>query len=45
MAKAQEALNILLPDTLKTEKHRGLDDSKMEAALIYDLQKRAVISI
>ena len=42
-AKAQEAWDILFPDTLKIEKHRGLDDSKMEAAIIYELYKRGVI--
>ena len=42
-AKAQEAWDILFPETPKIEKHRGLDDSKMEAAIIYELHKRAVI--
>ena len=42
-AKAQEAWDILFPDTPKIEQHRGLDDSKMEAAIIYDLHKKGVI--
>lgn len=43
-AKAQEAWDILFPETPKIEKHRGLDDSKMEAAIIYELHKREVIN-
>ena len=38
--KAQEAWDILFPDTPKIEQHRGLDDSMMEAAIIYELYKR-----
>ena len=38
--KAQEAWDILFPDTPKMEEHRGLDDSRMEAAIIYELFKR-----
>jgi DNA polymerase III epsilon subunit-like protein len=38
--KAQEAWNLLFPDNPKIEEHRGLDDSKMEAAIIYELHKR-----
>jgi DNA polymerase III epsilon subunit-like protein len=38
--KAQEAWDILFPDNPKIEEHRGLDDSKMEAAIIYELYKR-----
>ena len=38
--KAQEAWDILFPDTPKIEQHRGLDDSMMEAAIIYELHKR-----
>lgn len=41
--KAQEAWDILFPETPMTEKHRGLDDSKMEAAIIYELHKREAI--
>lgn len=37
--KAQEAWDILFPDTPKIEEHRGLDDSRMEAAIIYELYK------
>ena len=40
--KAQEAWDILFPETPKVEEHRGLDDSKMEAAIIYELHKRGV---
>lgn len=35
--KAQEAWNILFPETKKIEKHRGLDDSVMEAKIIHRL--------
>ena len=42
--KAQEAWDILFPDTPKIEGHRGLDDSKMEAAIIFELYKRGVYS-
>ena len=42
--KAQEAWDILFPDTPKVEEHRGLDDSKMEAAIIFELYKRGVYS-
>ena len=38
--KAQEAWDILFPETPKMEEHRGLDDSRMEAAIIYELFKR-----
>jgi hypothetical protein len=40
--KAQEAWDILFPNTPKTEEHRGLDDAKMEAAIIYELFKKGV---
>lgn len=35
--KAQEAWDILFPSTLKIEAHRGLDDSIMEAKIIFEL--------
>lgn len=35
--KAQEAWNLLFPSTHKIEAHRGLDDSIMEAKIIYEL--------
>ncbi len=38
--KAQEAWDVLFPDTPKIEEHRGLDDSKMEAAIIHELFQR-----
>ena len=38
--KAQEAWDILFPETPKIEQHRGLDDSIMEAAIIHELYKR-----
>lgn len=38
--KAQEAWDILFPDTPKVEEHRGLDDSKMEATIIYELYNK-----
>jgi len=41
--KAQEAWDILFPNNPKIEKHRGLDDSKMEAEIIYELYKRGVL--
>ncbi len=40
--KAQEAWDILFPDVHKTEKHRGLDDSIMEAKIIFELIKKEV---
>ena len=40
--KAQEAWDILFPGTPKVEEHRGLDDSKMEAAIIFELYKRDI---
>jgi DNA polymerase III epsilon subunit-like protein len=42
--KAQEAWDILFPETPKVEEHRGLDDSKMEAAIIHELYKRGQYS-
>lgn len=39
---AQEAWDILFPDTPRIEKHRGLDDADMEARIIYELYKRGV---
>jgi|TARA_B110000305_G_scaffold107485_1_gene120972 hypothetical protein len=42
--KAQEAWDILFPETPKIEEHRGLDDSKMEAAIIHELFKRGEYS-
>ena len=42
--KAQEAWNVLFPETPKIEQHRGLDDSKMEAAIIFELHKRGVFT-
>jgi hypothetical protein len=39
--KAQEAWDLLFPENPKMEEHRGLDDSKMEAAIIYELHKRS----
>lgn len=43
--KAQEAWDILFPETPKTEAHRGLDDSIMEAKIIYKLIQKGVYSI
>ena len=43
--KAQEAWDILFSETPKIEKHRGLDDAKMEAAIIYELHKQGVVDI
>ncbi len=40
--KAQEAWDILFPHVKKIEQHRGLDDSKMEAAIIFELVNRGV---
>lgn len=40
--KAQEAWDVLFPNTPKVEAHRGLDDSKMEAAIIFELFQRGV---
>ena len=41
-ASAQEAWDILFPDVEKIELHRGLDDSIMEAKIIYELIDRDV---
>ena len=43
--KAQEAWDILFPETHKIEAHRGLDDSIMEAKIIFELVKRGVYKI
>lgn len=43
--KAQEAWDILFPDTHKIEAHRGLDDSIMEAKIIFELVKMGVYTI
>lgn len=40
--KAQEAWDFLFPETTMVELHRGLADSKMEAAIIYELYQRRV---
>jgi len=42
---AQEAWDILFPDVKKIEIHRGLDDSKMEAKIIFELINKGVYSI
>jgi DNA polymerase III epsilon subunit-like protein len=38
--KAQEAWDLLFPDTPRTELHRGYDDAQMEAMIIYELIKK-----
>ena len=43
--KAQEAWDILFPNTHKIEAHRGLDDSIMEAKIIYELVQMGVYNI
>ncbi|MEI6866697.1 3'-5' exonuclease [Flavicella sp.] len=43
--KAQEAWDILFPDIQKTEVHRGLDDSIMEAKIIFELVQMGVYKI
>lgn len=43
--KAQEAWDILFPETKKIEAHRGLDDSIMEAKIIFELVKNGVYII
>ena len=43
--KAQEAWDILFPDTHKIEAHRGLDDSIMEAKIIFELVQMGVYTI
>lgn len=40
--KAQEAWDILFPDTPRTELHRAADDTDFEAKIIYELYKRGV---
>jgi len=39
---AQEAWNILFPETKKIELHRGLDDAKMEAKIIFELVNKNI---
>lgn len=43
--KAQEAWDILFPSHKKIEAHRGLDDSIMEAKIIFELVKQGVYTI
>ncbi|WP_152285727.1 3'-5' exonuclease [Flavicella marina] len=40
--KAQEAWDILFPTTPKIEAHRGLDDSIMEAKIIFELIQKGI---
>ncbi|MFC2126841.1 3'-5' exonuclease [Bacteroidota bacterium] len=40
--KAQEAWDVLFPSVRKIEQHRGLDDSIMEAKIIYELVQMGV---
>jgi len=42
---AQEAWNVLFPETKKIELHRGLDDAKMEAKIIFELINKGVYKI
>lgn len=42
---AQEAWDILFPDVKKIELHRGLDDAKMEAKIIYQLIEKGIYKI
>jgi hypothetical protein len=42
---AQEAWDILFPRTAKIELHRGLDDSKMEAKIIFELIKKGIYKL
>jgi len=42
---AQEAWDILFPETTKIEMHRGLDDAKMEAKIIFELIKKGVYKV
>ena len=42
---AQEAWNILFPDIKKIEKHRGLDDAKMEAKIIFTLIQKGIYKV
>ena len=42
---AQEAWNILFPTTEKIEIHRGLDDAKMEAKIIFELINKGIYKV
>jgi len=42
---AQEAWDSLFPETKKIELHRGLDDAKMEAKIIFELVKKDIYKI
>ena len=42
---AQEAWNILFPNTEKIELHRGLDDAKMEAKIILELINKGIYKL
>jgi len=42
---AQEAWDVLFPTIQKTELHRGLDDAKMEAKIIYELVKKGIYKV
>jgi len=43
--KVEEAFNFFFPDTEYIEQHRGLDDSKHEAMIVYELYKRGVFKM
>ncbi len=42
--KVQEAWNFFFPDTDYIEGHRGADDAKHEALIVYELYKRGIFS-
>jgi hypothetical protein len=42
---AQEAWDLLFPKTTKIESHRGLDDSKMEANIIFELLQKGIYNV
>ena len=41
----EEAFKFFFPDTEYVEQHRGLDDSKHEAMIVYELYKRGVFIV
>jgi DNA polymerase-3 subunit epsilon len=41
----EEAFKYFFPDTQYVEKHRGADDSKHEAMIVYELYKMKIFTI
>lgn len=43
--KVEEAFDFFFPDNEYTEKHRGADDAKHEAMIVYELYKRGIFKV